>query len=372
MGGANRGSNAVNQMAAVAAVAAAPGSVPGAAGPLANGQVRGRVPMQASPMNIGQNGVSMVNNGPAPTAQMNGTQQAQIQAMQVQGQQQRMQIAGQQQQQQQPDPHLLMQARRLQEQQRATALQQIQQQQHAVHGIPGQQGGQLQQGSPPMRGNLNGNVPLNYMNTAQAMMASFNMSNGNHANPSTNGLSMPNGMNGPPGARAPPQIPTIIMTQIHQLEAQFRAKNPALTPEQARQLAAEHISRTVLARQSAMNAAAGGTGQPGLSAAVAATTSPHQYAAMLRQQQQQQAQAQAQALAQGQTPQQQQQQQQLAQQQQQQQQQQLQQQQHLQMQQRAQEQRARSQMSTSPVPIPMPPQAHQRQASGSATPSAPS
>ena len=140
------------------------------------------------------------------------------------------------------------------------------------------------------------------MNNAQNLLAQYNANaaSGGHTSPPTNSLHMPSLAAGNPGqaqARPQTQFPNNISAQLAQLEATFRAKNPSLTPEQTRQLATEHLTRAMMQqRQSAMNAAAGGAAavalanaQTGIANGMGATTSPHQYAALLRQQQQQQA-----------------------------------------------------------------------------------
>ncbi|KAF4969707.1 hypothetical protein FSARC_3153 [Fusarium sarcochroum] len=269
--------NVPNQLAAAAAAAA--------------GQARPRMPMQ-SPAANGMGGLpSHMTGGLVPPNQMTSAQQAQLQAMQ--GQHNRMPMPNPQ-----PDVNLLMRAQRVSEQQRAAA-----QMQHVQGGpgTPGQGTTGTQQSPPPNMRNgvngvngVNGANPMNqqsFLNNAQAMMASFNASNHNGSSPQANGLHMPTGPAGSIAPRPQPQLPASIAAQLAQLETQFRTKNPNLTPEQARQLATEHLTRAMLAqRQSAMNAAAGNPGaQGGLAASIAATTSPHQYAALLRQQQQAQA-----------------------------------------------------------------------------------
>ncbi|KAL7948367.1 hypothetical protein V8C42DRAFT_248141 [Trichoderma barbatum] len=255
-------------------------------------QGRARMPMQA-PAN-GMEGIAaqaQMGGNLAPPAQMSGIPQAQLQALQAMQAQHRMQMPGQQ-----PDASMMMRAQRISEQQRAAVQIQHAQQQGAVVGTPAQQ---AQQASSPA---LRNGVPAisqqqqAFMNNAQAMMASFNATTG-HASAAANGLHMPTLANGTsPGPRLPTQIPPTIAVQINSLEAQFRSKNPNLSPEQLRHLATEHLTRAMMAqRQSAMNAAAGG--QTGIATSITATASPHQYAALLRQQQQQQ-QAQAQAQAQ--------------------------------------------------------------------------
>ncbi|KAH7159975.1 hypothetical protein B0J13DRAFT_540084 [Dactylonectria estremocensis] len=214
--------NVPNQLAAAAAVAARP-----------------RMPMQ-SPAN-GMAGVPPhITGGLVPPTQMNGGQHNRI-------------------------PQPMPQPNPQPDQRAAVQMQQAQQ-------------------SPPatMRNGVNGVHGINqqsFINNAQAMMASFNATNGgNHSTPA-NGLHMPSGPAGSPAPRPQPQLPPGIANQLNQLEAQF-----------PRQLATEHLTRAMMAqRQSAMNAAAGANGQPGLAGSIAATTSPHQYAALLRQQQQAQA-----------------------------------------------------------------------------------
>ncbi|TWU73582.1 chromatin modification- protein VID21 [Metarhizium rileyi] len=309
-----------SQLAAAAAVAAQ----------------RPRMPMQTPVNGVGAAGVqAQMNGGLSVASQMTPVQQAQLQAV-MQGQQ-RMPIPNQQ-----PDANLMLRAQRISEQQRVQ-IQQAAQQQHipqqpAANGAAvGTPGGQ--HSSPPLRNGISGINQQNYMATAQAVIAQYSsataVANG-HTPPPGNGLHMPGSVNGSsPGQRVHPQLPASIAAQLAQIEAQLRVKNPNFSPEQARQVATEHLTRTMMAqRQSAMNAAAGGTGQPGLANSIAATTSPHQYAALLRQQQQAAAlQAQQQAKAQ-----------------------------HAQ-------QRTTSQVSPTPVPAPSPARSHQRQSSGSATPS---
>ncbi|KAH7258223.1 RNA polymerase II transcription elongation factor SpEAF [Fusarium solani] len=354
MNGAGR-VNVPNQLAAAAAMAA--------------GQNRARMPMQ-SPAN-GMGGVpSHMAGGLVPPNQMTGVQQAQLQALQ--GQHGRMPMPNPQ-----PDVNLMMRAQRISEQQRAAV-----QMQQGGPGTPGQGTAGSQQSPPPnMRNGVNGiNATAmsqqNFINNAQAMMASFNASNHNGAAPQANGLHMPSGPAGSLAPRPQPQLPASIANQLAQLEGQFRAKNPNITPEQARQLATEHLTRAMMAqRQSAMNAAAGAAnGQGGLAGSIAATTSPHQYAALLRQQQQQQAsQAAGSPGQQHQQAHQQQAQHQAQQHQAQAQPQQKQTQPQPQAQQQAQQQQPQKPQQPQPQQQPTPQQQqqqHQRQASGSATPSA--
>ncbi|UNI21429.1 RNA polymerase II transcription elongation factor SpEAF [Purpureocillium takamizusanense] len=298
--GANPGVNGgprpiSNQLAAAAAAVAA-------------SQGRQRMQIQPPANNVGAMQGQM-NGGLSAPAQMNGTPQAQ-QMQGMQGQH-RMPMPNQQ-----PDASLMLRAQRISEQQRAAVqIQQAQhhqpQQQQANGGTPGPTGPHH---SPPMRNGINGMTQQNFMNNAQAIMASYNAAaaanaGGHSSPPPPNGLHMPSAAAAAsPGQRPHPQLPPAIAVQLQHLETSFRAKNPNLTPEQARQLATEHLTRAMVAqRQNAMNAAAGASGQPGIANSIAAaTSSPHQYAALLRQQQQQQAQAQAQAQAQQQQAQQQQ------------------------------------------------------------------
>ncbi|KAK1599073.1 uncharacterized protein LY79DRAFT_505271 [Colletotrichum navitas] len=291
-------------------------AVPGQAG-------RGRMPMQAPTANMG--GVPAQMGGLVPPAmQMNGVPQAQMQAaMQAQH---RMPMPNPQ-----PDVNLMLQARRISEQQRqAVQLQQAQQQAQQVHQQPQQsqqhqqpqqqqqQAQQMHQGTPTSHAsqshsppnmrpasvngvngangvNVNGVNQQSIYANAQAMMASINTANSaGVSTPPAGGLHMPNGTSGSP--RPLTQVPASIQVQLNNLEAQYRAKNPNLTPEQVRQAATEYLTRLMIAQrttmsQNAMNAAAGGGGatSPGIANGLAATTSPHQYAALLRQQQQQQA-----------------------------------------------------------------------------------
>lgn len=267
-----------NQMAAAAAAAAA-----------AAGQGRPRMPMQN-----GANGAAMaVQNGAMlpPGQQMKGVTQAQIQAA-MQNQQRLAALAASG----QADPNLMLRAQRMAEQQRAAVMQQQQQQQQqGGAGSPAQQQAQV---AAAMRNGANGMNQQAFAGN-QNLAAAANYVNGQQAN----GMHLANGANGANGAangaapaqRMPTQVPPGIMMQLNQLETQLRAKHPNLTPEQARALAAEQLTR-VMQQQRAMNSAAGNAG---IANSIAATSSPQQYAALLRQQQQQQAAAQAQAQAQG-------------------------------------------------------------------------
>jgi chromatin modification-related protein VID21 len=274
-------------------------------------QPRARMPM-APPGQAG-NGINnaggpQLPSGLVPPVAMNGggTPQAQMQAAQH-----RMQMPSQQ----QPNAAMMMRAQQISEQQRAAQQMQQAQHQHPHQQLqqhPHQQGGAAtprptsQHNSPPNMVNgvagvngINGINQQSYMNNAQAIIAQFNGANGGHNSPPAN-MHMAAGS---PRPMSQMQIPPALANQINHIEAQFRAKNPNLTPEQARQYATEHLARAMAAqRHSAMNAAAGGTGQHGIANSIAATTSPHQYAALLRQQQQQQQQQAAQQAQQQQSP----------------------------------------------------------------------
>ncbi|KAJ3475893.1 hypothetical protein NLG97_g9307 [Lecanicillium saksenae] len=237
---------------------------------------------------------------------------------------------------QQPDANLMLRAQQMANQQRAAV--QIQQQQVHHQQRPNSAVQQNGQGSPPMHNGMNGINQQTFMNNAQAMMAAYNANNANRTGGAANGMHMQNGVpNGSPGPRIPTQLPPNIAAQLTQLENQFRAKNPNLTPEQSRQLATEHLTRAMMAqRQSALNAAAGVT--------ALISTLP-----CFGQQQQQQAAAAAAAQAK---------------------QQQAQQQNGQQGQQAAQQQVQGQQLSgNSAAGSPVPQTVHQRQSSGSATPS---
>ena len=292
-----------------------PGQVAAAAAAAAGGQNRPRAPMPAAANGIAAAAPQTQMNGGLVPPQMNGATPAQLQAMQAM-QAQRMQMPNQQ-----PDAAMMMRAQRISEQQRVAVQlqqaavqqqlqhhqQQLQQQQHhqqpqpqqSQHqrGSSGTPGPSSQQNSPPnVRNGVNGINQQNYMANAQALMAQFNTAgNTVAAAAGANGMHMATMSNGSPLPRQSVQFSTALQTQLAQLEQQFKSKNPNLTPEQARHLATEHLTRAMMAqRQNAMNAAAGGPTATPLPAGMAATTSPHQYAALLRQQQQAQQAQQAQ------------------------------------------------------------------------------
>lgn len=280
----------------------------------ANGQPRpntgNRPPQARMPMQVPQNGMQ-----PAQQQMMQAqlqNQQAQMQQMQGQ---QRMPMAGHQ--QQQPDANMMLQAQRISQQQRQAVQmqhaqgqphpqqQQLQQQQGG--GTPRPPSAHTQHGSPPPMNGVNGMNGMNmnganhqaFLQNNQAALAAYQQAAANgHTNPPPN-MYINNAAS--PGSR-PMQMPQgtpNLQQQLASIEAHVKSKNPKLTNEQARNQAMGHL-QSILARQSAMSAAAGVNGQPqqahaGLPSNVAATTSPHQYAAMLRQHQQQQAAAQQQA-----------------------------------------------------------------------------
>ncbi|KAK4662169.1 RNA polymerase II transcription elongation factor SpEAF [Podospora pseudopauciseta] len=318
----------------MAAAAAARLNVPAQ---VAQNRVQARVPMQA-PLGAVPPAVQARLNGlGALVPPMAGIPQAQLQAA-LQAQQ-RMPMATPQ-----PDLNLVLQAQTIQQQQQAAirlaqqqrqAAQQAQQaaaqQAHQqVHGHQQQQVGQQQhqpqqgvaqqpqqqpqpqqvgqqpqqhpqvngtQNSPsPMRSVVNGLNQGAFMANAnaQAMMAAFN--GGGLATSPGAGLTMP--MLNPRVAGG--ALNPAVQQRIAELEVHYRNKSPGLTQQEARNLAMEQVGRIIVQnaqnhqlaqahQQAAMSAAAGQLGhQPGLNA-MTATTSPHQYASLLRAQQQAQA-----------------------------------------------------------------------------------
>ncbi|KAK5653138.1 hypothetical protein OQA88_9237 [Cercophora sp. LCS_1] len=244
----------------------------------------------------------------------------------------------------QADLNLVMEARRIQESQRALQQQVVQQQQQQQHQQHQQVPNQVQQvnnllqhqrpaqhaqiahmnvtqGSPPpMRNVITGVNQGTFMSNAQAMVAQFG-SNGLGLSPGS-GLTMPNVPAGSPrGPGIPPQQMPAIASRLKEIEAYVKNKNPAMPGEQVRQIAMEQLGRLIVQQQAqAMSAATGvGVGQQqqqqqlmnGLangmtngmangmvnSMANGMAQSPHQYAQLLRAQQQQQAAAAAAAAA---------------------------------------------------------------------------
>jgi chromatin modification-related protein VID21 len=92
------------------------------------------------------------------------------------------------------------------------------------------------------------------------------------------------------------QMPANIGAQLRELENKFRAQFPNNTADSIRNMAMEHLGRVIARQQhlnqSAMNAAAGAVAQQVMANGITPTTSPHQYAQLLRAQQQAQAAAQ--------------------------------------------------------------------------------
>ncbi|EPE06161.1 myb and hsa domain protein [Ophiostoma piceae UAMH 11346] len=122
----------------------------------------------------------------------------------------------------------------------------------------------------------------------QMLQAQHRMQLANGTHPVGAGMNMATIAAGSPSPRPPmqQQLPPNIMHQIKELENGFRAKNPNLTPEQARSMAVQNYSHIMMMqRASAMHSASGGGPQQAL-----AGTSPRQYAQLLRAQQAQQVQ----------------------------------------------------------------------------------
>lgn len=292
-----------------------------------NGQARARVPMPTVPN--GNSASPHPNGGLVPPMHPNGAGQVQMPIVNGQA---RMAMPNQQ-----ANLQLLMQAQRIQEQQRQSvqiqqqqqqqsqhpqqqpqqALQHVQMhQQHQTHQATSQQQQQQQlqlqqaqqanmqmQNSPPaMRAaTLAGLNQKNFLNNpqAQALIASMNAANGaGMSTPPTPGFNLPtNGTSSSTAASPgiPQQTHQTYVSQLQHIESQLRQSQPHAPQEAVRQMARQLLqNRQNTIMQSAMNAAAGGAnGQ------TAAANGPHQYAQLLRAQQQQQ---QAQAAAQQQQP----------------------------------------------------------------------
>ncbi|RYP68337.1 hypothetical protein DL771_006723 [Monosporascus sp. 5C6A] len=239
-----------------------------------NSQARPRMPMHPTPNGTGSPG--HVAGGLVPPMQMNGSPQM---AMPV--------VNGQQ-----ADVRLLMQAQRIQEQQRQS-VQMRQQQAH--QGSPG--GTPMQNSPQAMRAALGGLNQKNYLNNAQAqaMLASMNGANGSGmSTPPGSGFPLSAGQSAspPPNATLSQQPHQTYVSQLQHIENQIRSSNPNAPQDAVRSMARQFLqNRHNNIAQSAMNAAAGGQGQ------TAVANGPHQYAQLLRQQQQQQAAAAAAAQA---------------------------------------------------------------------------
>ncbi|KAJ1337714.1 chromatin modification-related protein VID21 [Microdochium nivale] len=308
-----------SQIAPPLAAAQANGSavrpqVPGHAA--VNGQARPRMSMQSVPNGAGAAGHP--NGGLVPPMHPNGAGQVQMPIVNGQA---RMSMPNQQ-----ANMQLLMQAQRIQEQQRQSVQiqqqqqqpqPQHQQQQHAqIHQqhqghqpTPQQQQLQMQQvqqanvqmqNSPPaMRAAALASLSQkSFMNNPQAQALIASMSAANSAGmstPPTPGFSAPSGGVGSPPVASPgipQQTHQTYISQLQHIEGQLRQSQPNAPADMIRQMARQLLqNRQNTIMQSAMNAAAGGAaGQ------TAAANGPHQYAQLLRaQQQQQQAQAAAQA-----------------------------------------------------------------------------
>jgi len=270
------------------------------------GQPRPRMPMQAPANAMAGVQGPVGGGGLVPPMPLNGIPQAQMQALQAV--QQGIPMANPR-----PDINLVLQARRIQDQQRAAVqlqqqqVQQQQQQQQAQQQAHQQQPGQTvqqrpqvvggPQGSPTgMRPVVNGLNQQNFMANAQAMMASFNPNGGaGMGTPNGGGINMASLPAGSPRAN-PVQAPIspAMAGHIRELEQSFKAKDPNLTLEQARQMALNNYQQIVLLqRRNAMASASGGSPQMALANGMPTMTgtSPHQYAQLLRAQQQAQAHA---------------------------------------------------------------------------------
>jgi chromatin modification-related protein VID21 len=269
--------------------------------------------------------------GLVPPLPMNSLPQAQMQALQAQH---RINMGAPQ-----ANMNLLMQARQISDQQRQAILQQQQQQHQAqlssppqgqmsaqqanagltpgvpaaqlaqmaqmMHGAQNQINGVSQASPNGIRPTVNGINQQNFMTNAQAqalLSAQYGGINGaGMAGSPVAGLGMGSVSSSSPRSNSghlDKQYPAYA-AQLAELENQYRLKQPGLTADQARHMAHEQFARLIVQKrqqqlsQSAMNAAAGGATPQGLANGLpngmAASTSPHQYAQMLRAQQQVQA-----------------------------------------------------------------------------------
>ncbi|KAI1102648.1 hypothetical protein F4804DRAFT_312319 [Jackrogersella minutella] len=264
-----------------------------------NAQGRPRMPIHTTPNGTGA--PSHMAGGLVPPMQMNGTSQVQMPS--VNGQSRITMPTSQ------PDIQLLIQAQQISEQQRRSVQmrQQQQQNQHQHQPQNPQQSHQSPQGNMPLQSSppamraaaMNGLNQKNYLNNAQAqaMMASFNPTNGSGmSTPPAGGLPMTSQAGSPrPNATISQPTHQTYVSQLQNIETHIRQSHPNtpqdMVREMARALLSNRHNNHNLA-QSAMNAAAGGTGH------AAAANGPHQYAQLLRAQQQQQAAAAAAAQAQ--------------------------------------------------------------------------
>ncbi|KAI2609148.1 hypothetical protein GGR54DRAFT_385848 [Hypoxylon sp. NC1633] len=265
-----------------------------------NGQPRARMPVHTTPNGTGTS--NHLGGGLVPPVQMNGTSQVQMPTVNGHS---RMAMPTTQ-----PDIQLLMQAQQISEQQRRSVQmrqqqqqhhhQQHQQPQHQQHQQHQQQSShQSPQGSIPLQSSpptmrtpaLSGLNQKNYFNNAQAqaMMPSFTPTNGSGmSTPPAPGLTIASQAGSPrPNATIPqPTHQQTYVSQLQHIESQIRQQHPNTPQDMVREMARQLLNRNHNSHnmaQSAMNAAAGGTGH------AAAANGPHQYAQLLRAQQQQQA-----------------------------------------------------------------------------------
>lgn len=292
----------------------------------APGQARPRLPTQQQQAALA---AQMAAGGLVPqipvNVNMSGMTQAQQLAVLQAGQ--RMQM---------PDANLVMQARRIQDQQRRQqAAQQAQGQVQGHHHpqqqqVPPQQQAQQipPQHSPPqvqaqaVQQNQqshplpNGTAPqsnspvvrngMNGVNQSNFMMNNMNAYTPNGmamaTSPSGVGMNMHNGAAGSPPAgftQQPRGLPASMQAHFAEFENQIRMQNPDQTPAAIRQTALvryqQLLSRATMQQaknsvaQNAMDAAAGGPAQQQAQAnGITNASSPQQYAQLLRQQQMQQ------------------------------------------------------------------------------------
>ncbi|KAI0115937.1 hypothetical protein GGR51DRAFT_368683 [Nemania sp. FL0031] len=289
----------------------------------ANGQPRPRMPMPMVSTPTGSEHQTHLTGGLVPPMQMNGSPQMQMPV--VNGQAQMSMPAAH-------NMNMLLQARRISEQQRQSVQMRQQQQHHhqqqqqpqqRPQSLPQQQAQphqqplaqqqsqqphanqqanlSLQNSPPAMRGAaINSLNQKSYLNNAQVqamMAASFNAANGSGlSTPPAAGFNVTPGQSGSPRPNLiiPPQQHQTYISQLQAIETQIRSSHPEAPQDKVREMARLFLqNRHNNLAQSAMNAAAGSSGQ------AAAANGPHQYAQLLRaQQQQQQQQAAAAAAAQ--------------------------------------------------------------------------
>lgn len=132
---------------------------------------------------------------------------------------------------------------------------------------------------------MNGLNRQNYIANNQATLAAFTSANSNNNMSSEHTQRTQNNQH---------QLPPHLVNQLLQIEASLRSKHPNTPADQIRQAAQQHFIRLLNSNrqvtiQTAMNTAVGSGGQVGLSNGVGSSTSPHQYAQLLRAQQEAQA-----------------------------------------------------------------------------------